>query len=167
MNGNLIVKNASELVTCSGFAAKKGEAMSDLKIIPDGAVVVKEGIIEAVGTTRDILLDLEKSESDLSGFDIIDAKNRAVLPGFVDSHTHLVFAGDRAAEFSARLEGSSLKARSLFDFQALEAMAIHKWPGNVAEVEAVAQQAWVNRAGVDIPHGCAGDAMGCEAAHGA
>ena len=40
MNGNLIIKNASELVTCSGFTAKKGEEMSDLKIIPDGAVVV-------------------------------------------------------------------------------------------------------------------------------
>jgi imidazolonepropionase len=107
MNGNLIVKNASELVTCSGFAAKKGEAMSDLKIIPDGAVVVKEGIIEAVGTTRDILSDLEKTESDLSGFDIIDAKNRAVLPGFVDSHTHFVFGGFRAQEFSWRLRGDS------------------------------------------------------------
>jgi len=107
MNGNLIVKNASELVTCSGFAAKKGEAMSDLKIIPDGAVVVKEGIIEAVGTTRDILSNLEKTESDLSGFDIIDAKNRAVLPGFVDSHTHFVFGGFRAEEFSWRLRGDS------------------------------------------------------------
>jgi imidazolonepropionase len=107
MNGNLIVKNASELVTCSGFTAKKGEAMSDLKIIPDGALVVKEGIIESVGTTRDILLELEKSESDLSGFDIIDAKNRAVLPGFVDSHTHFVFGGFRAEEFSWRLRGDS------------------------------------------------------------
>ena len=47
--------------------------------------------------------------------------------------------------FLARLEGSSLRARSLFDFQALEAMAIHRWPGNVAEVEAIAQQAWMNR----------------------
>ena len=107
MNGNLIVKNASELVTCSGFTAKKGEEMSDLKIIPDGAVVVKEGVIEAVGTTRDILSELEKTESDLSGFDIIDAKNRAVLPGFVDSHTHFVFGGFRAEEFSWRLRGDS------------------------------------------------------------
>jgi imidazolonepropionase len=107
MNGNLIVKNASELVTCSGFTAKKGEAMSDLKIIPDGAVVVKEGVIEAVGTTREILSELEKTESDLSGFDIIDAKNRAVLPGFVDSHTHFVFGGFRAEEFSWRLRGDS------------------------------------------------------------
>ena len=107
MNGYLIVKNASELVTCSGFTAKKGEEMSDLKIIPDGAVVVKEGVIKAVGTTQDILSELEKTESDLSGYDIIDAKNRAVLPGFVDSHTHFVFGGFRAEEFSWRLRGDS------------------------------------------------------------
>jgi len=107
MNGNLIIKNASELVTCSGFTAKKGEEMSDLKIIPDGAVVVKEGVIKAVGTTQDILSELEKTESDLSGYDIIDAKNRAVLPGFVDSHTHFVFGGFRAEEFSWRLRGDS------------------------------------------------------------
>ena len=107
MNGNLIVKNASELITCSGFTAKKGKEMSDLKIIPDGAVVIREGIIEAVGPTQDILAELEKTESDLSGFDIIDAKNRAVLPGFVDSHTHFVFGGFRAEEFSWRLRGDS------------------------------------------------------------
>ncbi len=103
MNGNLIVKHASELVTCGGFSAKRGEEMSDLKIIPDGAVVVREGIIEAVGTTQDIMSKLEETGSDLSGFDIIDAKGRAVLPGFVDSHTHFVFSGFRAEEFSWRL----------------------------------------------------------------
>ena len=107
MNGNLIIKNASELVTCSGFRAKKGQAMSDLAIIPDGAVVVKEGIIKAVGTTRNVLFELEKTESDLSDFDIIDARGKAVLPGFVDSHTHLVFGGYRAEEFSWRLRGDS------------------------------------------------------------
>ena len=107
MNGNLFIKNASELVTCSGFTAKKGDEMSDLKIIPDGAVVIKEGVIEAVGTTRDILAGLEKTKTDLSGFDIIDAKSRAVLPGFVDSHTHFVFGGFRAEEFSWRLRGDS------------------------------------------------------------
>jgi len=107
MNGNLIIKNASELVTCSGFSAKKGAEMSDLKIIPDGAVVIKKGIIEAVGSTQDIMSGLEKTESDLSDFDIIDAKNRAVLPGFVDSHTHFVFGGFRAEEFSWRLRGDS------------------------------------------------------------
>ena len=107
MNGNIIVKNASELVTCSGFAAKKGKEMSELHIIPDGAVVVKEGLIDAVGTTKEIEATLEKSGSELSDFDIIDAQNKAVLPGFVDPHTHFIFGGYRAEEFSWRLRGDS------------------------------------------------------------
>jgi imidazolonepropionase len=107
MNGNLIIKNAAELVTCSGFEAKKGQEMSELHIIPDGAVVVKDGKIEAVGTTGEIMAELAKFKSDISGFDIIDAQDKAVLPGFVDSHTHFVFGGYRAEEFSWRLRGDS------------------------------------------------------------
>ncbi len=53
MNGNLIIKNAAELVTCSGFKAKKGKEMADLHIINDGAVIIKEGVIEAAGKTAD------------------------------------------------------------------------------------------------------------------
>ena len=100
MNGNLIIKNASELVTCSGFKAKKGQEMAELHIISDGAVILKEGIIDAVGKTNEIEAKLEMSGTDLSGFDIIDAQDKAVLPGFVDSHTHFVFGGYRAEEFS-------------------------------------------------------------------
>ncbi len=107
MNGNMIVKNASELVTCSGFTAKKGKDMADLHIIPDGAVVVKQGLIDAVLTTPEIEAILEKSCEDLSTFDIIDARNKAVMPGFVDSHTHFIFGGYRAEEFSWRLRGES------------------------------------------------------------
>jgi imidazolonepropionase len=107
MNGNMIIKNASELVTCSGFAAKKGREMSELHVISDGAVVIKSGTIDAVGTTGDVEARLEKSGADLAGFDIIDATNKAVLPGFVDSHTHFVFGGYRAEEFSWRLRGDS------------------------------------------------------------
>ena len=107
MNGNIIIKNAAELVTCSGFEAKKGKEMAQLHIIPDGAVVVKEGQISAVGTTKEIVTEIENSKLDLSAFDTIDAANKAVLPGFVDSHTHFVFAGYRAEEFSWRLRGDT------------------------------------------------------------
>lgn len=102
MNGNLIIKNASQLVTCSGFKARQGKEMSDLKIINDGAVVIEEGIIGAVGKTSDILAGFDESK-----FTVIDAGGKAVLPGFVDSHTHFVFGGYRAQEFSWRLRGDS------------------------------------------------------------
>jgi imidazolonepropionase len=107
MNGNLIIKNAAELVTCSGFKAKKGKEMADLHIIADGALVIKEGTITAVGKTKDIVKQYQKPGADLSDFDVIDARDKAVLPGFVDSHTHFVFGGYRADEFSWRLRGDS------------------------------------------------------------
>ena len=107
MNGNLIIKNAAELVTCSGFAAKKGREMADLKIINDGAVIIKQGVINAVGQSMDIERQLKKTGADQSDFDVIDARGKAVLPGFVDSHTHLVFGGYRAEEFAWRLRGDS------------------------------------------------------------
>jgi imidazolonepropionase len=98
MKDSIIIKNASQLVTCSGFKAKQGKAMSDLHIIDDGAVVIENGVITAVGKTGEVLSKFEET-----GFKTIDATEKAVLPGFVDSHTHFVFAGYRAEEFSLRL----------------------------------------------------------------
>jgi len=102
MNGNILIKNSSQLVTCSGFKARQGKDMSDLKIINNGAVVIEKGIIKAVGKTDDILAGFDESK-----FAVIDAGGKAVLPGFVDSHTHFVFGGYRAEEFSWRLRGDS------------------------------------------------------------
>ena len=107
MSGNTIIKNASQLVTCSGFKAKQGKEMSDLHIIDDGAVVVEEGIIKVVGKTEDVLNGIDDADLNIAEFDIIDAAGKAVLPGFVDSHTHFVFSGYRADEFSWRLRGDS------------------------------------------------------------
>ncbi len=101
-DGNIIVKNASELVTCTGFSAKCGPEMSDLHVIEDGAVVIRDGVIVAVGPTRQVLAGVKETESA-----VIDASGKAVLPGFVDSHTHLVFGGYRAEEFGWRLRGDS------------------------------------------------------------
>jgi imidazolonepropionase len=101
-NGNLIIKNAAELVTCSGFGAKKGKEMSGLGIIPGGALMIEKGIIERVGSTEEVLQGL-----DLTSFTVVDATGKAVLPGFIDPHTHFVFGGYRADEFSWRLRGDS------------------------------------------------------------
>jgi len=100
--GNILIKNASEVVTCSGFKAKAGKEMSALKIIPDGAVVVEEGIIKAVGKSDKILETFKEKD-----YQVIDAFGKSVLPGFVDSHTHFVFGGYRAEEFCWRLSGIS------------------------------------------------------------
>ena len=100
MSNKILIKNASELVTCSGFKAKHGKDMSNLHVIKDGAVVVIDGIIKAIGTTKEILKSYKELE-----FNVIDASGKTVLPGFVDSHTHFVFGGYRAEEFSWRLRG--------------------------------------------------------------
>jgi len=102
LKGNIVIKNASQLVTCSGFKAKRRKDMSDLQIINDGAVVIEQGIIRAVGKTEDTISGLDESR-----FSVIDARGKTVLPGFVDSHTHFVFGGYRAEEFSWRLRGDS------------------------------------------------------------
>ena len=100
--GNLIIKNAAELVTCTGFAAKHGKEMAELHILYDGGLTIENGIITKIGKTEEIL-----GSVDLSHYEIIDASGKAVLPGFVDSHTHFVFGGYRAEEFSWRLKGMS------------------------------------------------------------
>lgn len=101
-SGNLIIINAAELVTCSGFKAKRGREMSELGIIDDGALIIGDGVIRKVGKTKEVTHNL-----DTAGFEVIDASGKAVLPGFVDSHTHFVFDGYRAEEFSWRLKGMS------------------------------------------------------------
>lgn len=100
--GNLLIKNAAELVTCKGFGAKTGADMRELHIIPGGAVVIEGGVIVAVGETQAILTQYPEEN-----YEVIDAQGKAVLPGFVDSHTHFVFGGYRAEEFSWRLRGDS------------------------------------------------------------
>jgi len=104
VEGNVIIKNAWELVTVagSGGRAKAGAAMSDLGIIRDGALVIENGIITRVGKTDEALSGLDEA-----AFTVINAAGRAVLPGFIDSHTHFVFGGYRAEEFSWRMRGDT------------------------------------------------------------
>ena len=97
----LIIKNASELVTCKGNAPKHGKDMSDIGLIKNGCVVIEDDTILDVGNSE-ILKNYNEEE-----YQIIDASNKAVMPGFIDSHTHLIFGGYRADEFSWRLKGDS------------------------------------------------------------
>ncbi len=96
MDLNLI--HAGQLVTVRGSnGPRRGTALRELGIVPDGAVAMRNGFIEWVGPT-DELPDKNAPEFDAAG--------KVVLPGFIDSHTHAVFARTRADEFEWRIEGT-------------------------------------------------------------
>ncbi len=97
---DLLITQAAQVVTCSGEAPKRGEAMRDVGIIEHGGVAVKDGRIAAVGPTQDLVGRYRAKET-------IDASGQVVLPGFVDAHTHVVYAGDRVAEFELRIGGAT------------------------------------------------------------
>ncbi len=98
---NIIIKNASQVVTCSGFAGKRGKEMNNLHVIENGTVIVTDGIISHV------LKQGEAIPVNESDYKVISAEGKALLPGFVDSHTHFVFGGYREEEFSWRMRGDS------------------------------------------------------------
>lgn len=100
--GNVIIRNASQLVTCSGFEAKQGKAMSDLAVVENGTVIITDGLIKFVGKDTDC-----PPLANYPNHEVVDATGKAVLPGFVDSHTHFVFGGYREEEFSWRMRGDS------------------------------------------------------------
>ena len=99
---DLAVVNISQLVTVSGPArARAGNELRELGVIPDGALLVREGRLAAVGARARIEPRLAPD------CEVVDAGGRVVLPGFVDAHTHPVFAGNRAGEYELRAEGVS------------------------------------------------------------
>ncbi|MHC1782088.1 MAG: amidohydrolase family protein [Anaerolineaceae bacterium] len=95
----MIIHSSSQLLTLAG-GAQRGSDLGRLGIISDGAVVIQDGKISALGKTEDI-------RSEYPGQEEFDARGCVVMPGFVDPHTHLVWAGDRAAEFEMRLQGKT------------------------------------------------------------
>lgn len=108
MANTLAVINCSQIVTLAGPArARVGPEMRELSIISDGAMLVADGRIEKVGTRKEIEPLIESTFVDC---EIVDAGGRLVLPGFVDAHTHPVFAGTRVAEFEERAAGATYQA---------------------------------------------------------
>jgi imidazolonepropionase len=100
----LAIINCSQLVTLAGARrARTGGALRQLAITDDGAMLVRGEHIEAVGRRREIESLIN------SDCEVIDAGRRVVLPGFVDAHTHPVFAGTRANEFEQRASGATYR----------------------------------------------------------
>jgi imidazolonepropionase len=98
----LLIEHASELLTLAGPArARVGDEAGELAIVPDGALFARDGVVEAVGPTAEVA---ERAEP---GTLRIDASGLTVAPGFVDAHTHPVFAGSRAAEYEMRVSGKT------------------------------------------------------------
>jgi imidazolonepropionase len=101
MQADQIIYNAEQLITCASPAGpKKGVEMGELGIIENGAVAIKDGLITAIGPSRDVMRDHEAGN-------MIDAKGNVVIPGFVECHTHLVYGGHRLNEFELRIRGAS------------------------------------------------------------
>jgi imidazolonepropionase len=101
MADDIIITNASELVTLKGpRRARVKHEMSTLSVIRDGAVAISGGAIAAAGRTESVL-----KEHDATGVERIDASGRVVMPGFVDPHTHLVYAGSREFELELKAKG--------------------------------------------------------------
>lgn len=99
---DLLIVNANELVTLQGqnVRPRTGKQMKNLEIIRKGCLAVKDGRIVAVGKTSEIRKRFRAEN-------VISTSEKIVMPGFVDPHTHLVFAGSREDEFQMRVEGAS------------------------------------------------------------
>jgi imidazolonepropionase len=98
----LLITGASQLLTLRGRGPRRGNALSRLGIIKDGALLVRDGVIAAVGTRAQVEALPESHDAEK-----FDAGGRIVLPGFVDSHTHLIHAASRAEEYELKIAGAS------------------------------------------------------------
>lgn len=102
MSGTTAVINIGQLATMAGpNRPRVGSELRELGLIADAAFLVEDGRITAVGKYAELRGQIR------SDAEIIDAQGRLVTPGFVDAHTHLVFAGNRAAEFEHRIAGAT------------------------------------------------------------
>ena len=101
MMSSLVVLHASQLVTLAGpNRPRLGTELSELGIICDGGMLIRDGKIEKVGPSDEI-------EKNVGDAEIVDARGRVVMPGFVDAHTHFVFAGNRLDDFERRARGET------------------------------------------------------------
>src|SRR5689334_24983352 len=101
MSIDLLIHSAAQVVTCaSPGGPKRGLSMREVDVIGNGAVAIDDGIIAAVGPSAEL-------RERYSAAAELDVTGKVVCPGFVDPHTHVVFAGDRVDEFEQRIAGRS------------------------------------------------------------
>lgn len=97
-----LIENAKQIVTCRTYGRKvnSGKHQSRIGLVKNSSIYIENGLIRWIG--KKLPSSVKKSS-----LQKIDARNKIVFPGFIDSHTHLVFAGDRSNEFAMRLEGKT------------------------------------------------------------
>src|SRR5438270_8808157 len=100
----LLLTNIGQLVTLRGGAGpRRRQELAEVSIIEDGAVLCANGKIAAAGKRRDVIKTAKAKKIKAKEF---DCGGKVVLPGFVDSHTHLIFAGPRLVDFEKRIAGA-------------------------------------------------------------
>jgi imidazolonepropionase len=102
LGDSLLITGASQLLTLRGRGPRRGAALANLGLIRDGAVLVRDGRVAAVGPRAKI-----EALPEARAARKLDVGGRVVLPGFVDSHTHLVHAASRAEEYELKIAGAS------------------------------------------------------------
>jgi len=102
MNVDLLITHASQLLTIPSHnnGPQRGDRLGDLGMIEDGALAINGESIVDLGSTADLAHKHIAAET-------LDARGHVVMPGFVDPHTHVVWAGDRANEFEMRIAGAT------------------------------------------------------------
>jgi imidazolonepropionase len=103
VRADFLLTNAGQLVTVAGNSdrPKRREELSEISVVTDGAVAARDGMIIAVGSSSDIQESVELEEDAV----VVDAAGKVVLPGLVDPHTHVVFAGSREHELEMKIQG--------------------------------------------------------------
>lgn len=97
-NADLFIRDIRELATPTGGSARRGTEMAEIRTVSDAAILIREGRIAWAGPASD-------APAVPGGVPVLSAGGGTVVPGFVDSHTHFVFAGDRSEEFLWRAGG--------------------------------------------------------------
>jgi imidazolonepropionase len=102
VSNSLLIRGASQIVTVAGRGPRRGKALADVGVLRDGAILLRDGVISAIGPVAKI----EKLKESKSA-ELLDLDGRVVLPGFVDPHTHLIHAASRAEEYELKIRGVS------------------------------------------------------------
>lgn len=129
---DILIKDIKQLVTCRNTSRfpKSGKKQSDIGLIENGNIFIENEKISFTGNNSELKKFLAISKS--TKYEIIDGRNKVIMPGFIDSHTHFVFAGSRENEYEMRLAGKSYQDIAKAGGGILSTVqAVRKTPKNV------------------------------------